>query len=63
MKAARANNAKFFPINLGHEENSWEFFFNEAADKFAQGKYTEAYEAKLIEEFDKLLHEISWCKR
>jgi phosphoglycolate phosphatase-like HAD superfamily hydrolase len=63
MKAARANNAKFFPINPGHEEGSWEFFFNEASEKFAKGEYTDAYEAKLIEEFDKLLPEVPWWKK
>jgi len=63
MKAARANNAKFFPINPGHEETSWEFFFNEASDKFVKGEYTEAYEAKLIEDFEKLLPEIPWWKK
>ncbi len=62
MKAARANNAKFFPVNPGHEEDSWELFFNEAADKFAGGNYSAEYEAKLIEEFDKLLPEVPWWK-
>ncbi len=63
MKAARSNNAKFFPINPGHEENSWELFFNEAADKFARGEYTEEYEGKLIAEFEKLLPETPWWKK
>ena len=29
MKAARANNARFYPINPGHEEESWQRFFKE----------------------------------
>ena len=63
MKAARANNVKFFPVNPGHEEDSWEFFFKEASGKFANGKYSEEYEAKLVHEFDKLLPEIPWWNK
>ncbi|MHB8852719.1 MAG: HAD family hydrolase [Ignavibacteriaceae bacterium] len=63
MKAARANNVKFFPVNPGYEEDSWEFFFKEAAGKFANEKYSEEYEAKLVHEFDKLLPEIPWWKK
>lgn len=63
MKAARANNVKFFPVNPGHEEDSWEFFFKEASAKFANEKYSEEYEAKLVTEFDKLLPEIPWWKK
>lgn len=55
MKAARANDALFFPINPGHEEDSWERFFKEGADKFYNGDYTLEYERKLIDEFEKLL--------
>jgi len=57
MKAAKANNAKYFPINPGHEDDSWEFFYKEAADKFLSGEYTEEYETKLVAEFEKLLPE------
>ncbi len=63
MKAARANNVKFFPVNPGHEEDSWEFFFKEAAGKFANEKYSQEYEAELVNEFDKLLPEIPWWKK
>ncbi len=55
MKAARANEAKFFPINPGKEEKSWEYFFKEGADKFAEGSYSSEYEDQLIVEFEKLL--------
>lgn len=58
MKAARVNSAKFFPINPGHEEKSWERFYNEVADAFLSGKYTADYEAELIEEFDTFLPEV-----
>ena len=63
MKAARANNVTFFPVNPGHEEDSWEFFFKEAAGKFANEKYSQEYEAELVNEFDKLLPEIPWWKK
>ena len=58
MKAARANKAKFYPINPGHEEKSWERFYNEVADAFLSGKYNADYEAELIEEFDSFLPEV-----
>ena len=58
MKAARANSAKFYPINPGHEEKSWERFYNEVVDAFLSGKYTTDLEAKLIEEFDTFLPEV-----
>ncbi len=55
MKAARANNALFYPINPGREEESWDRFYNEAIDRFFAGTYAGDYEAKLIEEFQALL--------
>ncbi|NOZ20867.1 MAG: HAD family hydrolase [Planctomycetes bacterium] len=55
MKAARANGALFYPINPGHEEDSWQRFYDEAIDKFLNEKYNGAYEKKLIKEFNKLL--------
>ena len=55
MKAARANEALFFPINPGHEEESWDLFNREAMSRFFDGSYAGAYEAKLIEEFHALL--------
>ena len=57
MKAARANDLFFFPVNPGHEEASWELFYKEVADRFHNGEYTADYEAEPIEEFDKLLPE------
>jgi len=55
MKAARANNALFYPINPGHEDASWQRFHDEALDHFLSGGYAGDYEAALIAEFDKLL--------
>jgi phosphoglycolate phosphatase-like HAD superfamily hydrolase len=63
MKAARANNALFFPVNPGSEEKSWELFYNEACDRFLSGTYSGDYEARLIAEFDKVLPEIPPWKR
>jgi phosphoglycolate phosphatase-like HAD superfamily hydrolase len=63
MKAARANNALFSPVNPGSEEKSWELFYNEACDRFLSGAYDSDYEARLIAEFDKVLPEIPAWKR
>ena len=64
LKAARANDALFFPVNPGHEEESWQRFFEEAVHKFLAGEYAGGYEAGLIAEFEKLLPETPpWRKR
>lgn len=55
FKAAKANNALFFPINPGHEEVSWELFYKEALDRFFKGEYAGDYEKGLIEKFNALL--------
>jgi phosphoglycolate phosphatase-like HAD superfamily hydrolase len=55
--AAKANGALFYPINPGHEEESWERFYREAADRFFNGTYAGHYEAARIAEFEKLLPE------
>ena len=57
MKAARANDAMFYPINPGHEETSWARFVEEAGPKFLAGEYTRAYEAKRVAEFETMLPE------
>jgi phosphoglycolate phosphatase-like HAD superfamily hydrolase len=57
MKAAKANNALFYPVNPGDEEKSWQRFHDEAFDKFIEGRYAGDYEKKLIAEFDKYLPE------
>ena len=55
LDAARGNGALFFPINPGHEEQSWERFYQEGVKKFLAGEFAGAYEASLIAEFEKLL--------
>jgi len=63
LKAARANDALFYPINPGHEEASWQRFYEEAMHRFLAGEYTGAYEAALIAEFEKLLPEMPPWKK
>lgn len=63
LKAARHNNALFYPINPGEEDASWQRLYEEALDKFFAGEYAGAYEKSLIEEFEKYLPEIPPWKR
>ena len=63
LKAARENNALFFPVNPGHEEKSWQRFYEEAMHKFLAGEYVGEYEASLIAEFETLLPEVPPWKR
>lgn len=55
LDAAGANHALFFPINPGHEEESWERLYKEGVRKFMAGEFAGAYEASLVAEFEKLL--------
>jgi len=57
LAAARATGALFFPINPGHEEESWERFSGEGIDRFFNHTFAGGYEASLLEEFEKLLPE------
>ncbi len=58
LKAANANNVHFYPINPGHEEDSWELFFKEVADRFRDKAFSIDFQKKLIAEFDRLLPEV-----
>jgi len=58
MKAAKANDALFYPINPGHEEESWQRFFEEGLHRFLALEYAGDYEAALIAEFEKFMPEI-----
>ncbi|MHC4412892.1 MAG: HAD family hydrolase, partial [Planctomycetota bacterium] len=63
LKAAKANNALFYPINPGAESKSWKRFHDEAFDKFISGEYQGEYEEKLIAEFNAYLPEVPpWQK-
>jgi len=55
LKAARSIAALFFPVNPGHEDDSWKLFHDEAFDRFVKGAYAGEYEQKLIAAFEKLL--------
>lgn len=57
MKAAQAVGALFYPINPGHEEESWARFLDEACDRFFAGTFAGEYQEKVIAEFDKYLPE------
>lgn len=57
LKAAKSNNALFFPIIPGKEEESWKLLYEEALEKFFNLSYEGRYEKSLIEEFDKALPE------
>jgi len=57
LKAARANEALFYPVVPGKEAQSWKRFHDEAFDRFIEGKYAGEYEKKLIAEFDASLPE------
>jgi phosphoglycolate phosphatase-like HAD superfamily hydrolase len=63
MKAAKANDALFYPINPGAEEASWERFYSEGMHRFLQGTYAGEYEASLIAEFDTYLPEVPPWKK
>ncbi len=57
FSAARENGVLFYPIVPGKEDSSWRRFHDEAMARFFAGAYAGAYEAELIEEFDKQLPE------
>lgn len=62
-KAAKANNALFYPIIPGEEEHSWERFYQEALDRFFAGQYAGSYEKSLVDEFHAGLPETApWRK-
>ena len=63
LKAARAANALFFPVNPGHEEDSWKLFLDDAMGRFLAGTYAGAYEKKLIDKFQTYLPEMPPWKK
>lgn len=54
-RAAEAVGAHFFPINPGHEEESWQRFVTEGYDRFLAGEFAGAYQAERNAEFESLL--------
>jgi phosphoglycolate phosphatase-like HAD superfamily hydrolase len=57
LKAAKENNALFFPINPGHEVESWKLFYEIAFDRFINGTYEGEYEEELVKKFMSYLPE------
>jgi phosphoglycolate phosphatase-like HAD superfamily hydrolase len=55
--AAKSNGVLFYPVNPGHEDESWDRLYNEALDRFFNGNYQGEYERKLIEQFNTYLPE------
>ena len=58
LEAAAHNHARFFPINPGHESESWERFYMEAFALFLGGKYGGSYEKEIINEFQSCLSSV-----
>ena len=64
LKAAKDNNALYFPIIPGQEEKSWEIFYKEGLDRFFNGTFAGEYEDMLIDEFLTHLPELPpWNKK
>ncbi len=57
QSAAKSNGVLFYPINPGHEDDSWKRFYEEALDRFFAGTYSGEYENSLIKEFERYLPE------
>jgi phosphoglycolate phosphatase-like HAD superfamily hydrolase len=57
QKAAAANGVLFYPIDPGHEDESWQRFYEEALDRFLAGTYAGDYMAEQVARFEKLLPE------
>ncbi|MDO5698367.1 MAG: hypothetical protein Q4G51_10395 [Dermatophilus congolensis] len=53
--AAAQEGVCYYPINPGHEKESWARFRDEALGKFLDGTFTGAYQKSLIEEFESYL--------
>ena len=55
LATAQAIGCNFFPINPGHETQSWQRFMDEAYTNFLDGGFAPAYQQQLIHEFKALL--------
>ncbi|MBM4465047.1 MAG: HAD family hydrolase [Chloroflexi bacterium] len=63
LEAARDNDALFFPVNPGYEEESWQRFYEEGLHKFLAQEYAGDYEVRLIAEFERFMPEVPPWKR
>lgn len=55
MATAQSIGCNFFPINPGHETESWKTFVDEAYDEFLSGGFSEEYQQTLNQAFKALL--------
>lgn len=55
LATAQAIGCNFYPINPGHEVESWQRFLDEAYDCFLDGGFSEDYQSQLNREFKALL--------
>ncbi len=55
MATAQAIGCNFFPINPGHEIESWQRFMDEAYGMFLAGGFPDEYQQQVIREFKALL--------
>ena len=51
-KAARKNHVLYYPILVGHEDESWRRFLDEALDRFTGGTFAGAYQQTLVDAFN-----------
>lgn len=56
-RAAAGNDALFYPICPGHEEESWARFVDEGLDAFLNDEFAGAYQDELMQQFQKYLPE------
>ena len=57
LNAAKSIGALFYPINPGHEDESWKRFHDEALERFFCMNYEGAYQEALLDEFSTYLPE------
>ncbi len=57
QNAAQTNQVLFYPINPGHEAESWQRFHDEALPRFFEGTYAGSYQAERVHEFQSILPE------
>lgn len=58
LKAAKANDVMFYPINPGHEAASWKRFYNEILDSVLKNEYRGKMMDTCIKEFEGFLPEV-----
>lgn len=58
LKAAKANDAMFYPINPGHEDASWKRFSESIIDRAIEGSYRGQTMDQAIAEFEGYLPEV-----